>query len=394
MKKNVAIIISRLCIGGAEKIAAMLSEYIYEKGNNVFLFVDTHQNKNNYNYKGKLINLNFDSETNFLKNVNLSKHINKIKKLKKKYKIDITISFMERYNFINILSRYNDRVIISIHTYLKHSLKEYGLEGIIVHMYIKWLYNKADDIVVLTNEGKKELINKFNIVSQKIKVINNPINFDEVEIKKNVSLLDWKYGNNTIINIGRLENAKAQWHLIRAFNEVHKKHKDSQLLILGTGKLLKYLQQIVSELKLVDSVHFLGFNRNVYNFLLHSKVFVLTSKFEGFPNVILDALACGVSVISVDCEVGPRDILSPHTSYERKLDKIEYAKYGILIPSIDGIKYESKIPLTKSEKLLSKAMVNVISNNNISKHYSKMALKRAKYFDINIIWSKWDNLIK
>src|SRR5699024_11269619 len=101
----------------------------------------------------------------------------------------------------------------------------------------------------------------------------------------------------TIITSGRLSNQKGQWHLIRAFSKVKEKIPNAQLVILGKGDLKSKLIDITYKLKLENSIHFLGFQSNPFKYIAEADIFVLPSLYEGFPNALCEAMACGLPVI-------------------------------------------------------------------------------------------------
>ena len=109
--------------------------------------------------------------------------------------------------------------------------------------------------------------------------------------------------------------------MIRALS-IHRKHFDSRLIVLGTGPLQQELADLVVQLGLTTSVDFLGFRSNVLPFFRQADAFLLTSRCEGFGNVVVEALGCGTPVISVRCDYGPAEIL-------------DNGRYGVLVESRD-----------------------------------------------------------
>ena len=113
----------------------------------------------------------------------------------------------------------------------------------------------------------------------------------------------------TIITIGRLVPQKDQAYLLRAF-ALMAKRVDADLVIVGTGPEQATLQQLARQYAIDDRVHFTGHQSNPYPLMARADLFVLSSRFEGMPNVLIEALACGLPVVSTDCPSGPREILA------------------------------------------------------------------------------------
>ena len=396
MKKNVAILIPHLRDGGAERLVSnlsfSLSEEKYEK---YIVLFDVREI--DYPYQGNLINLNTKAINNTLGKVyNVIKRIYRLKKVKKKYNIQITLSFLETANIINIFAQAEDKVIISIRNFKSKSLK--GFYGKLYKFIMKLFYNnRVDKIIAVSEEVKKDLIINFGIKKDKIKVIYN---FYDLEKIQNLAKeeIEEKYkrifNNPVIINVGRLTKQKGQWHLIRAFKKVKEKITNIRLVILGQGELDGYLKKIVEELNLNKDVYFLGFLKNPFKFISKSTMFVFPSLFEGFPNALVEAMACGIPVISSDCKSGPREILAPKTDLKIETVTIEYAKYGILIPVCDDNYYNARFPLTTEEMVLAKSIIDLHSSKELLKNYAYKAKERVKDFDKDKIILQYENILR
>lgn len=390
-KKNVAILIPKLVGGGAERVASNLSIHLDEEKYNKYVVVYD-SSEMDYPYGGKLINLNSKAMPNFFGKIyNLFKRIYKLKKFKKKYDIDVTISLLSGPNLVNILSRENDKIIVSVRNFISKSST--GFYGNIYKRLIKLFYNKADKVIPVSKAIAEDLVDNYKIHKEKISVIYNSYDIEKITKMSKVKIeKKYKYIFNrpTMVNMGRLSNQKGQWHLIRAFKKVKKKIKKAQLVILGKGGLEEYLRELVNDCNLNDSVHFLGFQNNPFKYIKSSQIFIFPSLFEGFPNALSEAMACGVPVISSDCKSGPREILAPNTDFEIQCKDIEYANYGILIPVLDGNFYEAKDPLTYEEKKLAQVVIEILNNVNLSQKYSKLSFERINNFKIDRIIKDWE----
>jgi len=177
-----------------------------------------------------------------------------------------------------------------------------------------------------------------------------------------------------------------------ALEKAKKIKKDLKLVILGEGGLESYLKELIKNLNLENDVYLLGWQKNPFKFLANSKLFVLFSLWEGFGIVILEAMACGIPVISSDCKSGPREILAPDTNVDDQTKNIEYGQYGILVPVCDGKFYAALSPLTKNEKILSDAIIEIFTNEKLTTDLIKKSQERATDFDIKKIIKNWNFL--
>lgn len=389
MDVNIAILISSLTGGGAERVSQIVGDYYFEKGENVYYFLMDMSMKQDYDVKGHIIHTGIKSSS---ENVlygdievlgRLLKSSWEMRKWKKKYKIDIAISFLEEPNYLNILSKGKEKVITRVCTILS---KWGEMKGLLHNKhFIHLLYSLSDTVVVMGNYGMYDTHKTYGISRKKIQRIPNPA----IQRPKTEDV--WVYGNKAVICIGRLDSVKQQDRIIRAFSYVKMKHKEAKLLILGDGPMKAYLEKLCIRYQLRDSVIFIGFTQNVSFYFGHSKVFVMASKVEGFPNSMVEAMACGVPVVAADCPGECRGILGK--KYNNHCNgEIEYCTYGILTPAITGRVMISS-ELTKEELLLGTALERVIEDRELYEKYRERSLKRASKYNMEMVMGLWDKIV-
>lgn len=368
--------------GGAERIASLVGNYYVEKGHNVYYFLAKDKSKCVYEVYGKIINTEIVLSNK--QDLSLLKSALIMWKYKRKYKIDVSISFMEEFNYINILSRGKDIVITRICTILSkredlHKSYLYKKE------LIRFMYNHSDKVVVMTNYAMNEMIKQYGISRKRLVKIPNLI----TKLERTKEEDRWLYGDNTVICIGRLEDVKQHNVAIRAFSTVVKNIPSAKLIILGVGQNEGKLKALIKKLNLENNVFLLGFKKNINFYLQNSKVFLMTSKTEGFPNSMLEAMSLGVSIVSVDSPGAPREIIKV---LDNK-DDIQYGEYGIITPYVNH-NYLSQQPIIPEEKLLGNAVSVLLQDKKLWKRYSDASYRRAKMYDTEKVMSRWTKLIE
>ncbi len=173
------------------------------------------------------------------------------------------------------------------------------------------LYPKADHIIAKSEGIRSALVSNFNCTGAKITAIANPLDLTRVERMKTEPadlVLPETDKRPLLIAVGRLSFQKDFGTLIDAVALLQKR-RSVRLVILGEGDLRQELEAKIAQLDLTDSVSLPGFVSNPYALIAQSDAFVLSSRWEGWPNALVEALACGAQVVSTDCESGPREIL-------------------------------------------------------------------------------------
>jgi len=172
-------------------------------------------------------------------------------------------------------------------------------------------YPWADAIIAVSGAVASELVKTAALSTERVQVVHNPIVTPELMTKANMPL-DHPWfavgGPPVILSIGRLTEQKAFDVLIRAFALV-RKNQPARLLILGDGEERPALEALITNLGLGADVSLAGFVQNPYPYLLRSKVFVLSSRWEGLPTVLVEALCLGAPIVATDCPGGSREIL-------------------------------------------------------------------------------------
>jgi glycosyltransferase involved in cell wall biosynthesis len=166
-----------------------------------------------------------------------------------------------------------------------------------------------------------DLITNFRIPPHKVQQIYNPLPLAWIRQHAQVPVQHpWFAAGQppVILGVGRLERAKDFATLIRAFAKV-RAEQEARLMILGEGSMRLQLEMLVRQLGLSECVALPGFDPNPFRYMARAKVFAMSSIYEGFPNVLVQALACGCPVVSTDCPSGPSEILNS-------------GAYGYLVP--------------------------------------------------------------
>ncbi|MCS7029827.1 MAG: glycosyltransferase, partial [Bacteroidia bacterium] len=319
---------------------------------------------------------------------------------------DIVISMLERANYVNTSSS-----TISKHKSII-SVRMSQLSGRAkIHPYNllnRFLYPRADYVVVVSKVIGRELERFYGVKAEKIKVIYNPLDLSLIQekLKENLGRYEEMFAFPVIITAGRLTKPKGQWYLLRIFKELRKYYKDLKLVILGDGELKDYLYNLSldlglktfmwgrNEFRVEYDVFFLGFQENPFKFISRAKLFVFPSLWEGFPNALGEAMACGVPVISSDCRSGPREILAPNMLPEHQTTEPEFTEYGVLMPVFDGKFKTSNEPITEAEKKWIDTIKLLLSENVLRDRLSTGAKARVKDFELTKITEEWKNLIE
>lgn len=360
---KLAILIYSLAGGGAERVVSILLNEL----------------KNTYDVTLVLMNktIHYDLPANqkiiYLENSTPNEYglfkLLKLPLLGFKYKnicqqnnIDMTLSFMNRPNYIALFSKLfgnQSRIIVSERAQpsLQH---KHGLQGLINRTLIKLLYPKTDVVIANSLGNSMDLRNQFGI--HPVHTINNPFDLEKINTlsQENLDVTSDKF---TFVTVGRLDKGKNHRIIIEAMQDI-----DANLWIIGEGPLQRTLEKQIKQLHLEKKVFLLGKQENPFKYLNKANCFVFSSSHEGFPNVLVEALACGLPVISTDCKSGPREILALDSKQSIHLkDTIEFAQYGVLTP-INGTKN------------LEKAMHTIMANENIRNNYKAKSIQRAQNF--------------
>ena len=371
MKKKVLFLIESLRNGGSEKSISNIATDLSNQYNVVLVLAD--KKENDFPFPGKVIEINEFLSKNPIKRFI---GIKKLKAIKKENHIDISISYLTAYNFYNVLSKYHDKIFISIRNHL--SSKKEGFLARIAAIYSN---QKANKIICCSKSVQTDQIKNFHAKKDKTVVIENYCN----PVLKNHLKKD-----NTILTIGRLTKHKGQEHIIKAMSLVIKKIPEAKLIILGRGEEKIHLEALLEKYNLKENVELLGFHRPDPYFE-KAKLFVLASDYEGFSNALLEAMNYSIPVIATSSPGGNCEIISKE-EYQKDISKSIHSKYGVLIPNFK--KEHGTNSITKNEKILAKEIINLLINKKDYQFYKKKSKERANDYRKEIIIQKWRVIIE
>jgi len=227
---------------------------------------------------------------------------------------------------------------------------------------VKMFYAKVDRIICQCEGMKDDLLSLFPELKNKVSVIYNPVN---TQVEQFANKLDFTTitKQDYLLCVGRLEKQKAFHYAIEAFAQVSPDFPNLRLKIIGKGSLEGELKQLAKNLNIASKVDFEGFQSDISGYYLNATATVLTSLYEGFPNVLVESITCGTPVIAFDCESGPAEI-------------IESGKNGFLI------EYQNTNELTKKMLCLIEQPLNRV-----------VVYQTSKRFNNNKIINEWERFL-
>lgn len=388
---KIAIMIPELTGGGAQRAAQVLGDYLIDQGHEVFYFLLDSISPRAYKVNGKIVYINISryredifrgDDHLFWRGIKQAGTI--IKKVKKECKIDVSISFMEECNFLNVVSSVGEKIIVSIRTTLSEREE---MKGFLYNKdNIRKIYNRADWIVAVSEYVKKDLEDNYGLCVKKLIAIPNAA-MRHNDINKNQN--EWPYGNKAILSVARINPEKQHDHIIKAFRYVHEQFKDSVLIILGVGHLEDYMKWYSRINGVEEYVHFIGFEEDIGYYMSNSRVFVMASKAEGFPNSMVEAMSYGMPVVTTNSPGGCREIAADDIN--SIVDNVCYEKYGIMVPYIKGkARPDHDYP---EDEYLAEALKRVLADEELYEKYSARSLERASYYSYDKVMEKWTNII-
>ena len=289
--------------GGVEKNFFLITNYLATKFNDISVISLSKTYKNKLNSKIKFITL--ESTLPFSIGRRLKFFISLFLLFKKiLFRRDYIVFCFQGLAYCTILCKLlSTKIIIRSNS----SPSGWSDKQVKKSLYKK-IYSMADKIIVNSEEFKKELKLKFNLNSE---CIYNPLNKKEIikKSKKKVNISFFKKNDFKIISVARFTDQKDHFCLIRSINLLKKKYKNIKVLLIGYGERKNEVENLISKLKLNKFFKIINFKKNPYPYIKKSDLFILSSNFEGLPNVLLEAIALNKFVISSNCPTGPSEIL-------------------------------------------------------------------------------------
>jgi glycosyltransferase involved in cell wall biosynthesis len=352
-KKKILFFAPSIEEGGVEKNLFIVSNFIANY-KNYKVYVLT-ANKNKKKFFNKKIDFISPTSNYWSNKPRIFKTLICLKILFFKVKFDEILIFSFQSNLFAILFA----KILKFKIIIRSNTDPTGyISNILKKILFKLILSKANAVVVNSSEFKNNLKKKLNIKSE---LIYNPFQINKLKkkiISKNKSL--------NIVNIGRLTDQKNQITLLKAINLIKNKFS-IHCVIIGKGKNSLYLRNYIKDNNLEKNVELLGYKENPWKYAKQFDIFVLTSKYEGLPNVLLEAINENKIIVSTDCPSGPKEILNNN-------------KGGFIFPVNDHIK-------------LANILKYIYCNKNKALKKNRFAKKKLLKFNYKINLEKYKDII-
>ena len=382
MKPRIAILTHSLASGGAERfVTHLLTGLTPDFEIHLLLFDDTIEYELPEGQTVAFIERGFRGRQNLTSIARLPLAAWRLKKYCKGNNIQLLISLLNRPNFTSGIAKLlglKIPLMISERTYTPLWFSENDLRGKIAKRLISWLYPQAD-IILPNSEGTRKALVEWYGIKSRCEVVRNIVARADIERQMAEIVDDVSFDRFTFIHVGSFSPMKGHRLMVEAFDRI--RGKDAQLLFIGKGEKFDEIRKLVNDKGLEKDILFLGHQQNPFKYMGRADCFVLASDFEGFPNVLTEAMACGLPVISTDCETGPRELLwLDNRANGLALKAVEYGEFGVLVP-------------VANSAILAEAMGQMLGDADKRERYRKLSLERVGEFDTARVIGRFRTLI-
>ena len=406
MQKKLLLLIPNLGLGGAQRAfhdhSVELSKY-YDVTEAVFDF----DSENLYPSGNPIESLQVVGGGGPIrKAANFLRRISRLKRLKARLQTDICISHLEGADYVNLLSKGSEKVILLIQGSKTHDRNISGLTGWLrKRVLMPQLYSRADRIVCVSRDIIPEMVHDYGVAPHKLSAINNSFEVESVRERAQEPLpaaMQQVYDSAPIlVTSGRLAIQKNQQPLLDIFAEL-RETQPVKLVFIGDGELRVELVQHARNLGLrvyeawehvpltpEFDVYFVGLQHNPFQYIRPATAFVFPSAWEGFPLALGEAMTCGVPVLSADCPTGPREMLAPDSPLPKQpIRAAEWAEYGVLLPMLTDVATRSADQRAWVDTL------HLLLNDEVRRHkLGAAARQRANDFTHATTFRRWRQLI-
>lgn len=368
------LVIDQIKQGGAERILVDFDAYLKQLGHKVKVFAMSGKKEDSPWTESLDVTYGCSSsDDSFLgKLLQFITIYKTFKNLVSSYKPDGIYSSLEKSNFLTSLANVNCKKIMSVHNVL--SIQYLKIKNSIVrslwYSIIKYVYNRCDKVVAVSNQVSEDLISNFGVRKEQIQVVNNYVDGDSILSKscENVENFTFEKDLFYIFNIGRFSNQKAHWRLLKAFSYILTQHinKNVRLIVMGNGEYETQMHKLAEDLNLSNKVCFLPFDKNPFKYLRNADMFVLSSNFEGFPVVLAEATSLGIPF------VGTRKSMPEEIFYDKEV-------YEQCVCDVEDVKENFTTEIAADDIALGNVMLKMINDDSFRNgFYNKVRVMAGK----------------
>ena len=382
-KKKVMLITPMLHQGGFERICVLTARLLQESYDVVVVVFSMEDIA--FDVSGiEVIDLNLKSRKGKIgKIINLFRRGIRLSILQKRLNTDISYSFGMTANIANSLSFGAKKKITACHSF----------EEIKDKHYMRLISRCSDQVLCCAKKMADMVQETYGFTN--VTPLWNPCDIEQILAQSNLEpdqdIAFFEGQDRVLVSMGREDDVKGFWHLMKVFRRVNEKNRNTRLAIVGDGDCGDY-QKMVRDLDLEGKVLFTGLKKNPFPYLKRSDIYVLTSLSEGLPNALVEALALSLPIVSANCLSGPAEILHKNFKEVESKPGVIRGDFGILTPVLSpkkncSVSWEEgvenpEIKLEKAEEQMAEEILSLLEDKELYESYRKNSFQRAKDFSI------------